>query len=84
MLDVLVEGDVPSCILNQYKDRFEGEWLEQSLANGYLAPHTYESGKTAYLAQMPIYFESLGVQDYYERHRKLGEDNEAIIKEFGE
>jgi crotonobetainyl-CoA:carnitine CoA-transferase CaiB-like acyl-CoA transferase len=84
ILDVLVEGDVPSCILNQYKDRFEGEWLEQSLANGYLAPHTYESGKTAYLAQMPIYFESLGVQDYYERHRKLGEDNEAIIKEFGE
>lgn len=84
ILDVLVEGDVPSCILNQYKDRFEGEWLEQSLLNGYLAPHTYESGKTAYLAQMPIYFDSLGVQDYYERHRRIGEDNEAIIKEFGE
>lgn len=84
ILDVLVELDVPSCILNQYKDRFEGEWLEQSLANGYLTPHTYPSGKTAYLAQMPIYFGSQGVQDLYARHRALGEDNEAIIKEFGE
>lgn len=83
ILDVLVEGDVPSCILNQYKDRFEGEWLEQSLANGWLSPHTYESGKTVYLAQMPIYFESQGVHDMYERHRGVGEDNEALFKEFG-
>lgn len=83
ILDVLVELDVPSCILNQYKDRFEGEWLEQSLANGYLIPHTYPSGKTAYLAQMPIYFESQGVEDHYAKHRALGEDNEAIFAEFG-
>lgn len=74
---------MPSCILNQYKDRFEGEWLEQSLANGYLIPHTYPSGKTAYLAQMPIYFESQGVEDHYAKHRALGEDNEAIFAEFG-
>ena len=83
ILDDLVAGDVPSCILNGYKDRFEGEWLEQSLANGWLAPHTYESGKTVYLAQMPLYFDSMGVVNHYERHRKIGEDNEAIRAEFG-
>ncbi len=83
ILDDLVEGDVPSCILNQYKDRFQGEWLEQSIANGYLAEHTYASGNKVYLAQMPIYFDSMGVQDYYACHRKLGEDNEAIFAEFG-
>ena len=83
ILNILVEGDVPACILNQYKDRFEGEWLEQSLANGWLSPHTYSSGKTVYLAQMPIYFESQGVHDMYERHRGIGEDNEALLKEFG-
>jgi crotonobetainyl-CoA:carnitine CoA-transferase CaiB-like acyl-CoA transferase len=80
--DVLTANDVPSCILNQYKDRFEGEFLEQSVKNGYMAPHTYPSGKTVYLSQMPIYFDSQGVQDLYERHRAIGEDNEALIKEF--
>ena len=84
ILDDLVAGDVPSCILNQYKDRFSGEWLEQSLSNGYLVEHTYNSGNKVYLAQMPIYFESQGVEDHYARHRALGEDTEAIRKEFGE
>jgi hypothetical protein len=36
------------------------------------------------LAQMPIYFDSLGVQDLYAQHRALGADNEAIEKEFGD
>lgn len=40
ILDELVAYDVPSCILNQYKDRFSGEWLEQSVSNGYLVEHT--------------------------------------------
>ena len=84
ILDDLVAGDVPSCILNQYKDRFSGEWLEQSLSNGYLVEHTYNSGNKVYLAQMPIYFESQGVEDHYARHRALGEDTEAIRKEFGD
>ena len=83
ILDELVAYDVPSCILNQYKDRFSGEWLEQSVSNGYLIEHTYPSGNKAYLAQMPIYFDSLGVQDLYAQHRALGADNEAIEKEFG-
>ena len=74
---------MPSCILNQYKDRFSGEWLEQSVANGYLVEHTYPSGNKVYLAQMPIYFDSLGVQNLYARHRALGEDNEAVKSEFG-
>ena len=43
ILDELVAYDVPSCILNQYKDRFTGEWLEQSVSNGYLIEHTYPS-----------------------------------------
>ena len=73
-----------SCILNQYKDRFSGEWLEQSVSNGYLIEHTYPSGNKTYLAQMPIYFDSLGVQDLYAQHRALGADNEAIEKEFGD
>ena len=84
ILDELVAYDVPSCILNQYKDRFSGEWLEQSVSNGYLIEHTYPSGNKAYLAQMPIYFDSLGVQDLYAQHRALGADNEAIEKEFGD
>ena len=84
ILDELVAYDVPSCILNQYKDRFSGEWLEQSVSNGYLIEHTYPSGNKAYLAQMPIYFDSLGVQDFYAQHRALGADNEAIEKEFGD
>ena len=83
ILDELIEYDVPSCILNQYKDRFSGEWLEQSVANGYLVEHTYPSGNKVYLAQMPIYFDSLGVQNLYARHRALGEDNEAVKSEFG-
>ena len=78
ILDELVAYDVPSCILNQYKDRFSGEWLEQSVSNGYLIEHTYPSGNKAYLAQMPIYFDSLGVQDLYAQHRALGADNEAM------
>lgn len=84
ILDELVAYDVPSCILNQYKDRFSGEWLEQSVSNGYLIEHTYPSGNKTYLAQMPIYFDSLGVQDLYAQHRALGADNEAIEKEFGD
>ena len=50
--------------------------LEQVVAEG--------SGNKAYLAQMPIYFDSLGVQDLYAQHRALGADNEAIEKEFGD
>lgn len=82
IFDVLKANDVPSCILAKFKDKYEGEQLEQNVLNGYLAEHTYPSGKSVYLSQMPIYFDSQGVQDLYERHRALGEDNEALIKEF--
>ena len=82
--DVLLANDVPSCLLNQYKDRYHGEYLEQSLANGYMIEHTYDSGNKVYLTQMPIYFESQGTHHEYERCHAIGEDNEALLKEFGE
>lgn len=78
----LVAANIPSCILNQYKDRFEGQWLEQSQVNGYLMPHVYPSGNTAYLAQMPLFFDSMGVYDAYEPHKALGQDNPALFAEF--
>ena len=83
ILDVLNERDVPACILSNFKDKYDGEQLQQSVLNGYLSEHTYPSGKEIYLSQMPIYFDSQGVQDLYERHRAIGEDNEALVKEFG-
>ena len=84
ILDLLVEGDIPACMVCHFKDKYEGKLLEQNVINGYLSEHTYPSGKEVYLSQMPIYFDSQGVQNLYERHRAIGEDNEALIKEFGD
>ena len=80
----MLAGDVPCCVLAKYEDRYHGEMLEQQVSNGYLSEHTYPSGKSVYLNQMPIYFESEGFKDLYERSHAVGEDNEAIFKEFGE
>ena len=80
----MMAGDVPCCVLAKYEDRYSGEMLEQQVANGYLSEHTYPSGKSVYLNQMPIYFKSEGVKDLYERSHAVGEDNEALFKEFGE
>lgn len=82
IFDVLKETDVPSCILSKFNSKYDGEQLEQNLLNGYMAEHTYPSGKSLYLSQMPLFFDSEGVQNLYERHRALGEDNESLIEEF--
>lgn len=80
---VLKELDVPSCILSKFDGRYDGEQLEQCVLNGYMSEHTYPSGKNLYLAQMPLFFDSEGVQNLYERHRGIGEDNESLLEEFG-
>ena len=79
---VFKECDIPGCVLSGFKEKYEGKELEQAVLNGYLAKHTYASGKEVYLSQMPLYFDSEGVQDFYEPHRAIGENNEEIIKEF--
>ena len=76
------EYDIPGCVLSSFKDKYQGEELEQMVKNGYLCKHTYPSGKEVYLSQMPLYFDSEGVQDLYEHHRAIGENNAEIIKEF--
>lgn len=79
---VFNEYDLPGCVLSGFADKYSGVELEQAVVNGYLAEHTYPSGKKVYLSQMPLFFDSEGVQDLYERHRRIGEDNDALFSEF--
>lgn len=72
-----------------FSDRYKlPEQVEHNLVNGYYVPHTYDgekaSGKTVYVSQFPLYFESQGVVDNYARCHALDEDREKIISEFGE
>ena len=83
ILDVLQAGNVPCTRLRHIEDKYkEQEQLDQCLANGYIGDITYPSGKHYYQPQMPVFFKSLGVQNYARASRALGADNEAIIKEF--
>lgn len=83
ILEVMEKADLPGCKLSHFADIHTGTQLQQAEANGYLATHTYPSGKTINLAQPPIYFASLGVRDTFAVHHKIGEDNDEIFKEFG-
>ena len=83
-MSVLKAGNVPCTVLRGIGDKYkEQEQLDQCLANGYLGEFTFESGKHFYQPQIPIYMESVGVQNYSKQSKAIGADNEALFKEFG-
>ena len=82
-MSVLKAGNVPCTELRAIADKYkEEEQLGQCLANGYLGETTYESGKHYYQPQIPIYLESVGVQNYFAQSKTIGADNEALFEEF--
>lgn len=83
----LREGEIPCVVLGKFIDKYTiPEQIEHNVKNGYLVEHTFDgegaSGKTIYMNQFPLYFESQGVTDNYEPCHALDEDREAILKEF--
>ena len=81
--DVLQAGNVPCTVLRGIGDKYkEQEQLDQCLSNGYLGEGTYESGKHYYQPQIPIYMESVGVQNYFAQSKSIGADNDALFAEF--
>lgn len=84
IMSVLQAGNVPCTILRGIGDKYvEQEQLDQCLANGYIGEYTYESGKHYYQPQIPIYMESIGIQNYAAQSKSIGADNERLFKEFG-
>lgn len=80
-------GDVPCVVLGKFSDKYTiPEQIEHNLANGYLVEKTFDgegaSGKTIYMNQFPLYFESQGVVDNYQPCHALDQDREAILAEF--
>ena len=76
-----VERNMP--VLRGIGDKYkEQEQLDQCLSNGYLGEGTYESGKHYYQPQIPIYMESVGVQNYFAQSKSIGADNDALFAEF--
>jgi crotonobetainyl-CoA:carnitine CoA-transferase CaiB-like acyl-CoA transferase len=71
--------DMIGCTMGKLKD---GHSSEQALANGYMSPFTYESGKQVTMPQPPFEFGSFE-KSKAERAHSLGQDNEKIFKEFG-
>ena len=87
LLEKLRAGNIPACINGHFIDRYtEPEQVEHNLANGYFVKQTYDgegaSGKTVYVSQFPLYFESQGVTNDYARCHAMDEDREKIIAEF--
>ena len=66
-------------IVDKYK---EPEQMEQLLNNGYLGRFVFESGKEYYHPQIPIYIESVGIQNYSAQSKAMGADNSTVFKEF--
>ena len=88
LLRDLQAGGIPCVILGKFRDKYTlPDQIEHNLENGYLVKHTYDgegaSGKTIYVNQFPLYFESQGVTDNYEPCHTLNQDGDAIRKEFG-
>lgn len=86
IMDVLKAGNVPCTVLRGIADKYkEPEQIEQCLNNGYLGEITYSaSGKHIYQPQLPLFFRSVGVQNYAEQAKPMGADNEAVFAEFAE
>ena len=87
LLAKLRAGNIPACINGHFSDKYKiPEQIEHNLVNGYFVPHTYDgegaSGKSVYVSQFPLYFESQGVTDDYARWHALDEDREKILAEF--
>lgn len=87
LLTKLRAGNIPACINGHFSDKYKiPEQIEHNLVNGYFVPHTYDgegaSGKSVYVSQFPLYFESQGVTDDYARCHALDEDREKILAEF--
>lgn len=83
LMSVLQAGNIPCTVLRGIGDKYiEQEQIDQCLANGYIGEFTYESGKHYYQPQIPIYMESVGVQNYSKQSKAIGADNEALFKEF--
>lgn len=87
LLAKLRAGNIPACINGHFSDKYKiPEQIEHNLVNGYFVPHTYDgegaSGKSVYVSQFPLYFESQGVTDDYARCHALDEDREKILAEF--
>jgi crotonobetainyl-CoA:carnitine CoA-transferase CaiB-like acyl-CoA transferase len=83
IMSVLQAGNVPCTVLRGIGDKYkEQEQLDQCLSNGYLGEGTYESGKHYYQPQIPIYMESVGVQNYFAQSKSIGADNDALFAEF--
>lgn len=85
----LKAGDIACVVLGKYSDKYTiPDQIEHNLTNGYLVEHTFDgeggSGKSIYMNQIPLYFESQGVVDNYEPCHSLDEDREKILREFGE
>lgn len=87
LLAKLRAGNIPACINGHFSDKYKiPEQIEHNLVNGYFVPHTYDgegaSGKSVYVSQFPLYFESQGVTDDYARCHALDEDREKILAGF--
>ena len=88
LLAVLKPGGIPVTVLGKFSDKYtKPDQIEHNKINGYLVEHTFDgegdSGKTILINQYPLYFESQGVVDNYERCHALDEDREKILAEFG-
>ena len=82
-VSVLQSGNVTRTVLLGIFSKYKGqEQLDQCLSNGYLGEGTYESGKHYYQPQIPIYMESVGVQNYFAQSKSIGADNDALFAEF--
>ena len=87
LLAKLRAGNIPACINGHFSDKYKiPEQIEHNLVNGYFVPHTYDgegaSGKSVYVSQFPLYFESQGVTDDYARCHALDEDRAKILAAF--
>ena len=87
LLASLRAGGIPSVVLGKFSDKYTvPEQIKHNLENGYLVEHTYDgngaSGRTIYVNQFPLYFESQGVVNSYEPCHSLNQDGDAIRKEF--
>ena len=79
----LAASNIPCTTLRGIGDKYkEPEQMEQLLNNGYLGRFVFESGKEYYHPQIPIYIESVGIQNYSAQSKAMGADNSTVFKEF--
>lgn len=87
LLGKLRAGGIPSVLLGKFIDKYTLEdQIEHNLQNGYLVEAAYtdegDTGKTIYMNQFPLYFESQGVVNNHEKCRPLDADAKSLRSEF--